>query len=213
MGFDWPSFLAGAMLMLFVDRLVGYVRSGARKVRKAVAAIAPASGKAFPKKGWPKRGLVRLAYKFDAVRGAHTLHLPISFRSEEYNAGRTPDELRAAWVKDKRDLVWRALHECLPTFARSIPRGADVRVARIDFVRIGPRFLDDDNLVSAFKGVRDSLCSFLVWGDQCDENIRQIGRADEVLRKRGVTWSYRQEQHAVNPKLYGVKLVIHCATR
>jgi hypothetical protein len=161
----------------------------------------------------PVKAYVSQFHKFDPRNSTHTLQLPIAFRTAEYNAGRTHPALRARWVKEKRELVWRVMHAHMPTFARCIPEGISLRVTHIEFVRIGMRKLDDDNLVAAFKAVRDALCSFLVWGHECDENIRQIGRADDILKQRGVSWSYKQQKCERNPRAYGVKLVLHCAPR
>ena len=165
------------------------------------------------KKSQPVKCYVSQFHKFDPRHSTHTVQLPIAFRTAEYNAGHTPHALRAKWVKEKRELVWRVMHAYMPTFARCIPEGISLRVTHIEFVRIGLRELDDDNLVAAFKAIRDALCSFLVWGHECVENIRQIGRADDVLKQRGVKWSYRQQKCASNPRLYGVQLILHCAPR
>lgn len=152
-------------------------------------------------------------HSFNPARGTHTLQLPIAFRTAEYNAGHTPHALRAKWVKEKRTLVWRAMHAYMPTLARCIPEGISLRVTHIEFVRLGLRALDDDNLVAAFKGIRDAVCSFLVWGGECDDNIKQIGRADDLLKQRGVSWSYKQQKCASNPRAYAVRIVLHCAPR
>lgn len=183
----------------------------AQRIRDAIAGK-PQLREAKPKKAEPVKCYVSQFHKFDPAKSTHTLQLPIAFRTAEYNAGRTPPQLRARWVKEKRELVWRVMHAHMPTFARCIPEGISLRVTHIEFVRIGLRALDDDNLVAAFKAVRDALCSFLVWGHECDENIRQIGRADDILKQRGVSWSYRQQKCESNPRLYGVRLILHCAS-
>lgn len=185
----------------------------AQRIRDRIAGKPLRVEPAKPKRAQPVKCLVHTSYRLDAERGMHTLQLPIAFNRAEYNAGRTPQHMRARWVKEKREMVWFAMHAFMPTFARCIPEGISLRVAHIEFVRLGLLKLDDDNLVAAFKAVRDALCSFLVWGDQCDENIRQIGRADDILKQRGVTWTYRQQKCEANPRLYGVRLILHCAPR
>lgn len=184
----------------------------AARVRAAISGK-PQLKEAKPKRREPVKCFVGQFHKFDPVKSTHTLQLPIAFRTAEYNAGRTPPALRARWVKEKRELVWSAMRAYMPTFARCIPEGISLRVTHIEFVRIGLKALDDDNLVAAFKAVRDALCSFLVWGGECDDNIRQIGRADDILKQRGTTWSYRQQKCESNPRLYGLQLVMHCAPR
>jgi hypothetical protein len=54
--------------------------------------------------------------------------------------------------------------------------------AHVTFYRHSPRFIDDDNLVSAFKHVKDYFCDYLLPG-------LAPGRADGKL---GITWSYMQ---------------------
>lgn len=166
-----------------------------------------------PKRTALPKCFVSQYHKFDPRDGSHTLQLPIAFRTAEYNAGRTPPALRAKWVKEKRELVWLVMQKHMPTFARCIPEGISLRVTHIEFIRLGLRSLDDDNLVAAFKSIRDAACSFLVWGSECGENIRQIGRADDILKQRGVSWSYRQQKCSSNPRLYGVQIKLHCAPR
>lgn len=185
----------------------------AQRVRDRIAGKPLRVEAAKPKKADPVKCYVEQSYRVDSERGTHTLQLPIAFRSAEYNADRTPWHMKQRWVKEKREMVWLALHSFMPTFARCIPDGISLRVAHIEYVRIARSKLDDDNLVAAFKCTRDALCSFLVWGDQCDENIRKIGQADDILKKRGVTWSYRQQKCESNPRLYGVRIILHCAPR
>lgn len=187
-------------------------RETASRIRDAIAGKPQLRAAKAKKTEYPKC-MVGQFHRFDPRHSTHTLQLPIAFRTAEYNAGHTPHALRARWVKEKRQMVWNAMRLHMPTFARCIPEGISLRVTHIEFVRIGLRKLDDDNLVAAFKAVRDALCSFLVWGGECDENIRQIGRADDILKQRGVSWSYRQQKCESNPRLYGVRLVLHCTPR
>lgn len=182
----------------------------AARVRAAISGK-PILKEAKAKKAKPVKCYVGSFHRFDPLKSTHTLQLPIAFRTAEYNAGFTSPALRARWVKEKREMVWAAMHAHMPTFARCIPEGISLRVTHIEFVRLAIGKLDDDNLSAAFKAIRDALCAFLVWGHECDENIRQIGRADDLLKQRGVSWSYRQKKCESNPRLYGVQLILHCA--
>ena len=66
----------------------------------------------------------------------------------------------------------------------------------ITFVRIAPRKFDDDNLMIAFKGIRDTIAQ-LYYPDT------RRGMADS---KDCFTWEYRQEQG--NPKEYSVRIFL-----
>ncbi|HXK16636.1 MAG TPA: hypothetical protein VNG33_02435 [Polyangiaceae bacterium] len=120
------------------------------------------------------------------------------------------------------------LHFCAPSYVKFIPDderavrafcfGARAmreraRVRHIEFVRIGQRKLDDDNIIAAFKAIRDATCSFLVRGASAANHQLGIGHADDKLKKRGVTWTYRQQKCEANPRLYGIRIILHCAPR
>lgn len=68
----------------------------------------------------------------------------------------------------------------------------------VTLARLSPRLLDDDNLVSAFKWVRDELSDCL-FGIQ--SNLK--GRSDSNPL---VTWKYAQRKHPL--KLYAVEVLI-----
>lgn len=159
-----------------------------------------------PKRKDPIKCYVSQYSSYDPRRDCYTIQLPIAFRTAEYNAGHTPAALRAKWVAEKRTCVWLALDAYLKGFDRS-------RVRNIEFVRIGLKRLDDDNVVSAFKAVRDATCAYLVWGGDAPSHIKAIGSADDKLWKDGVRWTYRQMQCESNPRLYGLRLVLHCVPR
>lgn len=65
----------------------------------------------------------------------------------------------------------------------------DGEIAEVQLHRIGNRQLDDDNLGTAFKSVRDEVAAAL-------------GRDDGP--KAPITWSYSQEQG----KEYGIRIII-----
>jgi hypothetical protein len=106
-------------------------------------------------------------------------------------------------VKQMREAVWVACAAYLQSFDPA-------RIVRIEFVRIANNKLDSDNLSAAFKAIRDALCAFLVWGNAASDHIRAIGSADDKLEQRGVSWSYRQQKCESNPRLYGIRIVLHC---
>ena len=67
---------------------------------------------------------------------------------------------------------------------------------KVVLTRIAPRKLDDDNLRTAFKFVRDVLADKLIPG-------KAAGRADDDER---IEWCY--EQLKGNPKEYAIKIII-----
>jgi hypothetical protein len=191
----------------------------AARVRAAIAGK-PQLREAKPKKAKPVKCLVSEFHKFDPRNDSHTIQLAIHFESYTYNAeshdiyiGRDgkPRSKRADAAKKKKKKVGNAL-------ARYLPRWLDdeaerARLKHIEFVRIGMRKLDDDNVWIAFKAIRDRTCSFAAWGRKSDEDHykRIIGQADDILEKRGVTWRYRQIQCPSNPRAYGIQIILHCA--
>lgn len=64
----------------------------------------------------------------------------------------------------------------------------------ITMTRLSPRLLDDDNLMAAFKHIRDVLADLLIPG-------KKMGMADSDPR---ITWKYAQEKS----KSYGVRIAI-----
>lgn len=191
----------------------------AARVRAAISGK-PVLKEAKAKRAEPVKCLVSEFHKFDPRANAHTIQLAIHFQSFEYNAeshdmyiGRdgSPRSKRADAAKKKKKTVGKAL-------ARYLPRWLDdeeerARLVHIEFVRIGMRKLDDDNVWIAFKAIRDRTCSFAAWGRKSEEDHYQriIGQADDILQKRGVTWRYRQIQSPSNPRAYGIQIILHCA--
>ena len=66
--------------------------------------------------------------------------------------------------------------------------------------RISPRLLDDDNLISAFKWIRDEISELIIPEKSCSYitkigKIRRIkGRADSDYR---ISWKYFQEKGSI----------------
>lgn len=118
----------------------------AKRIRDAIAGK-PQLREAKPKKAEPVKCYVSQFHKFDPRTNAHTVQLPIAFRTAEYNAGRTPDGLRARWVKEKREAVWLAMSAYFPNM-----RAGNVSLKRIkkaDLEYCAPsyvRFLPDDEV-------------------------------------------------------------------
>jgi len=79
-----------------------------------------------------------------------------------------------------------ALHTTFSEKEKKLP-------CKIVLTRIGKRLLDEDNLVHAFKGIRDSIADFLIPG-------LKPGQADSDKR---IEWEYAQEKGE-----YAVKIQI-----
>jgi hypothetical protein len=182
----------------------------AQRIRDAIAGK-PQLRAAKPKKGEPVKCYVSQFHRFDPAKNTHTIQLPIAFRTAEYNADHTPFYMKAKWAKEKKLAVWLALDAYMP--AMRVDAEERARVTHIEFVRIGLKKLDDDNVRAAFKAIRDAACAFLVWGSEASSHQLAIGHADDRLAQRGVRWTYRQQQCASNPRLYGIQIVLHCAPR
>lgn len=175
----------------------------AQRIRDAIAGR-PQLREAKPKKIGKIKCYVSQFHSYDPRNESHTLQLPIAFDRAMYNAGRVPFYLRERYVSQMREAVWLACAAYLKDFDRA-------RVRRIEFVRVAVNKLDDDNIVSAFKAIRDALCAWLVWGNDAQSHIKTIGTADDKLWKDGVRWTYRQQKCESNPRLYGIRIVLHCA--
>lgn len=64
----------------------------------------------------------------------------------------------------------------------------------VTLIRIGPKYLDDDNLAYAFKSIRDQVGSLIL-------PHKALGQADG--RGTGISWAYGQE---IGP--YGIRIEI-----
>lgn len=175
----------------------------AADIRAAISGK-PRLREAKPKKTQPIKCYVGQFHRFDPAKNTHTVQLALAFHASAYNTNRTPYWQKQQWVKEARSLVWQTLGAYMSGFDAT-------RVRHIEFVRMAVNKLDDDNLVAAFKAVRDATCSYLVHGRDCWNHVKTIGQADDKLAKAGVTWTYRQQKCESNPRLYGVRIVMHCA--
>lgn len=177
----------------------------AQRIRDAIAGK-PQLRAAKPKRAQPVKCYVSQYWSYDPRRDRYTLQLPIAFDPRMYNAGRTPQYLRERYVKQLRETTWSACFALIHNFDRE-------RLKHIEFVRIAVNKMDSDNVQSAFKAIRDALCTFIVHGRNCVDHVKTIGHADNKLEQEGVTWSYRQQQCESNPRLFGVRIILHCAPR
>ncbi len=103
--------------------------------------------------------------------------VPIKTVSEANERG---GHWKPAWARGKRQK-----EELIEWF--SGPRRKDIDQVRpdphINLIRVSPRKLDSDNLISAFKAVRDQLAALIKPG-------YAPGRADD---DGDITWSYDQQ--------------------
>ena len=77
----------------------------------------------------------------------------------------------------------------------------------VTMTRLAPRILDDDNLCSAFKWIRDELSESML----PDKSATYVARNGKLKKLKGradsderITWKYSQEKNTT----YGVRIVI-----
>lgn len=82
----------------------------------------------------------------------------------------------------------------------------------VKMTRLGPRFLDDDNLRSAFKWIRDEISECLI----PEKRSFYIGTNGKPRRIKGqadsdprITWEYDQEKNSIQ----GIRIEIKPASR
>lgn len=116
--------------------------------------------------------------------------------------------LRQHWaIKAKRTTTQREIVR-QTWLDRFLDRAGDVpdvsRTLRVEFFRVSPRELDDDNLRGALKGVRDEVAWQL--GLPVKNEKKRI--ADD--RDARVRWEYGQRRG--KPKEHGVEIIIREVT-
>lgn len=176
----------------------------AARVRAAISGK-PMLREPKAKRAQPVKCYVTQLHRVYTETSTHVIQLPIAFNCANYNTSRAPWYLKERAVKSMRETVWLALAAYVPSL-----RGEDVR--SMEFVRLAINKMDErDNLPAAFKAIVDATCSRLAWGDDAPSRVKTIGRADDILEKRGLTWRYRQQKCESNPRLYGIQIILHCA--
>lgn len=176
----------------------------AARVRAAISGK-PVLREPKAKRAEPVKCYVPQLHRVYTATNTHVIQLPIAFNCANYNTSRAPWYLKERAVKSMRETVWLSLAAYVPSL-----RAEDVRF--MEFVRLAINKMDErDNLPAAFKAIVDATCSRLAWGDDAPSRVKTIGRADDILEKRGVTWRYRQQKCESNPRLYGIQILLHCA--
>ena len=112
----------------------------------------------------------------------HVLNIPMRLMSE----ANTHQHWRKKYERNKRQqkaiqLVWLSKRPSI-----TLP-------CKVTLTRLGPRLLDFDNMVYAFKATRDKVSELLIPG-------KAAGQADGDER---ITWDYKQEKG-----LYGIRIEI-----
>lgn len=141
-----------------------------------------------------------IAAKHDilAPRGAG-LDITIGVRLKSQGSGWSHN-----WRADygrSRQLRIRAMHALACVDLETVLRHLSGPPNAIRFVRLAPRALDDDNLRTAFKPIRDQVCAWLAGNNSAD------ARANDGMRS-GYAFDYGQQQQ----KLYGVRIEIRRET-
>lgn len=148
----------------------------------------------------------------------HVVQLPVYLDQAQIKAVVPPPGMSAEKVKRMVHARRRAYVLLRNGVANDIehyfPNGVEGLHA-IEYVRFsmyagGPKEMDDDNVVAVMKPVRDALCSVAYHGAAWRQHIDTIGNADGYLKRRGVTWLYRQAKCPGFPRLHGIQLILHC---
>ena len=110
------------------------------------------------------------------------------FRSKKTGRVTTRHYLLDEWKRMARERVLAAFarhvpHMCIDQTAAAQREGCVKKfcdsIFRIVLSRIAPRACDDDNAVGAVKGVRDTVCAWIVNGPIFD--VKKIGEFDDII--------------------------------
>jgi len=180
----------------------------AERLRKLIAGERDAKDRK-PKapKATSKRAVQLVEQRLRPIEGAggrleaYELQLPLYLSREQYNAGGAR-WLKAATAKKHIDYTLAALRGTLPLWSRS----DEVRdlVRGVTFVRLSPSTLDDDNLQSAFKHIRDATFAWLACGDS--EVVRsKIGSYDKTVQ----TGRHQCRYDQCKTDAHGIRILLH----
>lgn len=192
----------------------------AAKLRAQIAGQAPPLGGAKAPKAPPKPK--QTVSQFHSWKGDHHLIQLPEVLEQPPRRVKPPHMTDRGWqfFLRKRDQEYIELRERVAAQVwEYLPQWADedarARLCRIEYVRISPlggttREMDDDNLVACFKAVRDAVCVVAQHGPAwAYQDRRAIGHADGFLKRRGVTWTYGQQQCAANKRAYGIQIKLY----
>ena len=164
----------------------------------------PTKPKAPKRKGKPAGVLVEQLCWVDGVTQAVMVQLPIRLDRDQYNAGWVPHWTKTKTAQGQINTVLLALRTQLRTLSGD--RYARERFRSIVLVRISPARLGDDNLIAAFKHVRDGVCAWLKCGDD-DFDRRTIGRFDDdVNQPGGIACYYAQTTCQRDKRAHGIQI-------
>jgi hypothetical protein len=137
------------------------------------------------------------------IEGGYELDVGVAWDRRMYNTSRMHKGIKEAFAKAHRTAVWNACLAYLSAWTDDAAiRGS---IERIEFIRICQEECDaDDNLPASFKYVVDALAQWVLHGRKA--SVHGIGHADGFLKKRGVTWTYHQQQSDISRKLHGARI-------
>jgi len=180
----------------------------AEKLRKLIAGERDASAKRKPKA--PKAKTKRQVQLVEETvrkltQGGHwggwELQLPLYLSREQYNAGGAR-WMKAATAKRHIDFTIGVLRKWLTTMSSSDEQRA--RIRGVTLVRLSPNQLDDDNLQSAFKHVRDAVFAWLACGDS-EINRKAIGHYDKTVQ----TGRHQCRYDQCKTDAHGIRILLH----
>jgi hypothetical protein len=172
----------------------------AEKLRRLIAGERDTkpSARAKPPKAKTKRTVALVEQAVVVHNNGIWLTLPLYLSREQYNAGGAR-WMKTATAKKHIDLTLLALRGLLPNdpYWRAAISG-------VTLVRLSPNQLDDDNLQSAFKHVRDAVFAWIACGDS-EINRAAIGHYDATIKQGKHTCHYEQ---CKSPS-HGIQIRLH----
>lgn len=131
------------------------------------------------------------------VPQARTVVITIGIKLKSQASGRS-NNWRATYGRSQQ-LRKRTAHALALIDVAQVTKHLGAPARKIVFVRMAARKLDSDNLVAAFKPIRDQVCCWLAGDNALD------ARADDGTRS-GYVFEYRQQPQRLN----GVRVELSC---
>lgn len=189
----------------------------AQRIRDAIAGKPQLKEPKAPKAKGPKC-MCSQFHNYNPRTGAHIVQLPIYLsQPKRFVPPRQMTGAQIRWRLAKEAEEYEEMREGITAdIQRYFPNGIE-GLQHIEYVRLSNRAgnpkteMDDDNLSACFKVVRDATSRYARWGAEWPKHTDKLGQADGYLKQVGVTWIYRQQKCAANPRLHGIQIILHCA--
>lgn len=177
----------------------------AEKLRRLIAGETPKRKAAAPKRKQKREVQLVSQYVAPLRGGGWLVQLPLYLDSQRQGFS-TARWAKAAKANKQICSVLLALRSML----RTVTEDASARdaIRGVTLVRISPSQLDDDNLASVFKHVRDAVFAWIVCGN-APVNMRAIGHYDATVKNGKHVCLYEQIKCEANPRAHGFQIRLH----